>query len=77
MHPIPDKQSVPFAKRVFSAEVEQMMRNNADMKEAKLVKHCAVPFCIFQIMADEQHSGEISPVGDQCESAVGDQGKPD
>ena len=38
---------------------------------------CAVPFCIFQITADEQHSGEISPVGDQCESAVGDQGKSD
>ena len=36
---------------------------------------CAVPFCIFQIRADEQCSGEISPVGDQCESAVGDQGK--
>ena len=39
MHPIPDKQSVPFAERVFSAEVEQIMQNNADMKEAELVKH--------------------------------------
>ena len=39
MQPIPDKQSIPFAERVFSAEVEQIMRNNADMKEAKLVKH--------------------------------------
>ena len=39
MQPIPDKQSVPFAKRVFSAEIEQIIRNNADMKEAKLVKH--------------------------------------
>ena len=39
MHPIPDKQSVPFAERVFSAEVEQIMRNNVDMKEAELVKH--------------------------------------
>ena len=36
---------------------------------------CAVPSCIFQITADEQCSGEIPPVGDQCESAVGDQGK--
>ena len=39
MHPIPDKQSVPFAERVFSAEVEQIMQNNVDMKEAELVKH--------------------------------------
>ena len=39
MHPIPDKQSVPFAERVFSAEVEQIMWHNADMKEAELVKH--------------------------------------
>ena len=38
---------------------------------------CAVPFCIFQIMADEQCSGEISPVGDQCESAFEDQDKSD
>ena len=38
---------------------------------------CVVPFCIFQIMADEQCSGKISPVGDQCESAVEDQGKSD
>ena len=39
MHPIPDKQFVPFAERIFSAEVEQIMWNNADMKEAELVKH--------------------------------------
>ena len=39
------------------------------------VRKCVVPFCIFQITADEQCSGEILPVGDQCESAVGDQGK--
>ena len=37
--PIPDKQSVPFAERVFSSKVEQAMRNNGDMKEAELVKH--------------------------------------
>ena len=36
---------------------------------------CAVPFGIFQITVDEQYSGEISLVGDQCESAVEDQGK--
>ena len=39
VQPVPDKQSVPFAERVFSAEVEQIMRNNTDMKEAELVKH--------------------------------------
>ena len=38
---------------------------------------CAVPFGIFQITADEQCLGEISLVGDQCESAVEDQGKSD
>ena len=37
MEPIPDKQSVPFAERVFSSEVEKIMRNNADMNEAELV----------------------------------------
>ena len=37
--PIPDKQSVPFAERVFSSKVEQAMRNNGDMTEAELVKH--------------------------------------
>ena len=36
-----------------------------------------VPFCIFQITADEQCSGEIPPVGDQCESAFEDQDKSD
>ena len=39
VQPIPDKQSVPFAEKVFSAQVEQIMRNNADMKEAELVKN--------------------------------------
>ena len=32
---------------------------------------------IYQITADEQWSGEIPPVGDQCESAFEDQGKSD
>ena len=39
VEPIPDKQSVPSAQRMFSSEVEQTMRNNADLKEAELVKH--------------------------------------
>ena len=30
------------------------------------------PFVYFQVTADEQWLGEIPPVGDQCESAVGD-----
>ena len=38
---------------------------------------CVVPFCIFQITADEQCSDEILQVGDQCESAVEDQDKSD
>ena len=33
--------------------------------------HCAVPFAYFSLQADEQESGEIPPVGDQCESACG------
>ena len=39
VQPIPDKQLVLFAEKVFSAQVEQIMRNNADMKEAELVKN--------------------------------------
>ena len=39
VEPIPDKQSVPFAERIFSAKVEQTMRNNMDLKEADLVKY--------------------------------------
>ena len=38
VEPLPDKQSVAFALKVFSSDVEQAMRNNADMKEAELVK---------------------------------------
>ena len=54
MHPIPDKQSVPFAERVFSAEVEQIMQNNVDMKETELVKHIrnwyeACNKCVLQL----------------------------
>ena len=39
MEPIPDKQSVPFAEKIFSLQVEQIMGNNGDLKEAELVKH--------------------------------------
>lgn len=35
--PLPDKQSVPFARKVFSREVEQQMKSNGDDKEAELV----------------------------------------
>ena len=36
--PILDQQSVPFARRVFSSNVEDVMRKNGDVKEANLVK---------------------------------------
>ena len=39
VEPLQDKQSVPFALKVFSSEVEQVMRNNRDMNEAELVKN--------------------------------------
>ena len=32
---------------------------------------CVVLFAYFSLQADEQESGEISPIGDQCESAYG------
>ena len=35
--PIPDKQSVPFARKVFSHQVENQMMRNGDNKEAELV----------------------------------------
>ena len=35
--PIPDKQSVPFAHKVFSHQVENQMMTNGDNKEAELV----------------------------------------
>ena len=35
--PIPDKQSVPFARKVFSRQVENQMMTNGDNKEAELV----------------------------------------
>ena len=35
--PILDKQSVPFARRVFSQDVEKTMLTNGDIKESKLV----------------------------------------
>ena len=38
VEPLPDKQSVAFALKVFSSDVEQAMRNNADMKDAELMK---------------------------------------
>ena len=43
--------------------------------DTKDVTRCAVPFGIFQMMANEHSLGEISLVGDQCESAVEEQGK--
>ena len=36
--PILDQQSVPFARRIFSSEVEDIMKRNGDVKEANLVK---------------------------------------
>ena len=51
---------------------------NDDLLGLNRLKYCwAVPFCIFQITADEQCLGEIPPVGDQCESAFEDQDKSD
>ena len=47
----------------------------SQLYSGRLEEECAVPFGIYQITADEQCSGEISLVGDQCESAVEDQGK--
>ena len=37
--PIPDKQSVPFAERIFSKPVEGLIRNNNDNREADMVMH--------------------------------------
>ena len=39
VEPLPDKQSVAFALKIFSSDVEQVMQNNADMKEAELVRN--------------------------------------
>ena len=39
VQPLEDKQSVSFALKVFSSDVEQTMPNNGDMKEAELVKN--------------------------------------
>ena len=39
VEPIADKQSVPFARRIFSKEVQDVMLTNGDIKEAQLVKH--------------------------------------
>ena len=39
VEPLQDKQSIPFALKVFSSAVEQTMHNNGDIKEAELVKH--------------------------------------
>ena len=38
MQPILDQQSVPFARKIFSSDVEEIMTQNGDVKEAKLVK---------------------------------------
>ena len=36
--PILDQQSVPFAHKIFSANVETIMKQNGDLKEANMVK---------------------------------------
>ena len=36
--PILDQQSVPFARRIFSSKVEEIMKQNGDVKEANLVR---------------------------------------
>ena len=36
--PILDQQSVPLARRIFSSKVEDIMKQNGDVKEANLVK---------------------------------------
>ena len=37
--PLQDQQSVPFARKIFSSAVEEVMRRNGDFKEAELVKN--------------------------------------
>ena len=39
VQPIADQQSVPFARRIFSRNVEDIMRENGDVKEAELVHY--------------------------------------
>ena len=39
IEPIADKQSVPFARRVFSKEVQDIMRSNGDLQEAEMVQY--------------------------------------
>ena len=36
--PILDQQSVPFARRIFSTNVQEIMEKNGDVKEANMVK---------------------------------------
>ena len=36
--PILDQRSVPFARKIFSSDVEDIMKKNGDLKEANLVK---------------------------------------
>ena len=36
--PILDQQSVPFARKIFSVNVETIMKQNGDLKEANMVK---------------------------------------
>ena len=37
--PLPDKQSVPYAQKIFSRPVEDAMRRNGDFREADMVMH--------------------------------------
>ena len=39
VQPIADQQSVPFARRIFSKNVEDIMQTNGDVKEANLVQY--------------------------------------
>ena len=36
--PILDQQSIPFACKIFSVNVETIMKENSDLKEANMVK---------------------------------------
>ena len=36
--PILDQQSVPFARKIFSSDIEDIVKKNGDLKEANLVK---------------------------------------
>ena len=43
--PLPDKQSVPYAERIFSRNVEDIMRRNGDFREADMVMNIRNFYC--------------------------------